>query len=62
MLGVQANTINQWRSRYSDFPAPLAQLSGGAIWDMNEVIAWADATKRNVLDRDYVAPGSRVAG
>jgi hypothetical protein len=58
VLGVQANTINQWRSRYPDFPPPLATLNAGAIWDVRAVIAWADATQRPVRHRDYVAPGA----
>jgi len=58
VLGVQANTVNQWRSRYPDFPAPLATLSGGAIWDIREIIAWADVTDRHVRLRHYTAPGS----
>lgn len=56
VLGIRPNTVNAWRQRDNGFPAPLATLKCGAVWDVSAVIAWADATKRAVVERDYVAP------
>lgn len=56
VLGVEANTVNAWRIRPIGFPEPIAQLKAGAIWDIREVIAWADRTRRAVEHRDYTAP------
>lgn len=60
MLGVEANTVNVWQRRQdatSPFPAPVVKLAGTAVWDIREVIAWADETGRPVKQRDYTAPG-----
>jgi hypothetical protein len=60
VLGVQANTVNAWRRRgdgVQAFPAPIVTLAGGNVWDIRDVIAWADATGRTVCQRDYTAPG-----
>ena len=60
VLGVEANTVNVWKRRQetsSPFPAPVVKLAGGAVWDIRDVIAWADETGRTVQQRDYVAPG-----
>jgi len=56
VLGVDANTINAWKRRSIGFPAPLVHLKSSAIWDVRQVIAWADATGRPVAKRDYRAP------
>jgi chromosome partitioning protein len=41
MLGASKQTIANWRSRYSDFPAPVADLRSGPVWAREEVSAWA---------------------
>ncbi|MET8864104.1 hypothetical protein ABZW11_14225 [Nonomuraea sp. NPDC004580] len=56
VLGVEANTVNAWRMRQVGFPEPVVQLKAGAIWDIREVIAWADRTGRTVEHREYTAP------
>ena len=56
VLGVAANTVNAWRRRPNGFPPPITQLAHGAIWDIREVIAWADSSGRKVVDRNYRAP------
>lgn len=45
-LGVDANTINQWKARYHDFPKPVRILKAGSVWDLREVRAWARETGR----------------
>lgn len=46
LLGVDANTINVWKVRHPQFPAPVRRLRSGDIWDKREVIAWATETGR----------------
>lgn len=46
LLGVDANTVNVWKIRHTQFPAPVRRLRSGDIWDRREVIAWATATGR----------------
>lgn len=58
VLGVAANTVNAWRRRTNCFPEPVVQLKAGGIWDIREVIAWADASGRSVGNRNYRAPQS----
>lgn len=46
LLGVHANTINAWKARDLDFPAPIRRLRGIDLWDRREVLAWAERTGR----------------
>ncbi|WP_165804680.1 hypothetical protein [Mycolicibacterium austroafricanum] len=46
LLDVDANTVNVWKVRHPQFPAPVRRLRSGDIWDQREVIAWATATGR----------------
>lgn len=46
LLGVHANTINAWKVRDLDFPAPIRRLRGIDLWDRREVLAWARRTGR----------------
>jgi hypothetical protein len=55
VLGIAPNTVNAWRRRDNGFPAPVVQLKSGAIWDVREVIAWADRSGRAVPHREYRA-------
>ncbi|MFC9688175.1 hypothetical protein ACFTSF_06510 [Kribbella sp. NPDC056951] len=55
VLGVAPNTVNAWKVRANQFPEPVLQLRAAAIWDIREVIAWADASGRPVVHREYRA-------
>lgn len=46
MLGVDGNTINQWKSRHSDFPKPIRVLKAASVWDVREIQRWATETGR----------------
>lgn len=46
-LGVEANTINVWKARHADFPAPVRRLKSGDLWDIREVQRWAEQTGRS---------------
>lgn len=38
--GRPVNTIQSWRRRYRDFPAPVVQLAAGPIWSWGSVAEW----------------------
>jgi len=46
LLGVKANTVNAWKIRDAQFPAPVRRLRSGDIWDEREITAWAKRTCR----------------
>ncbi len=43
MLGVTRQRASQLVRDYEDFPAPVAQLSAGRVWETSAVNAWAEA-------------------
>jgi chromosome partitioning protein len=43
LAGFTRQAILNWRTRYEDFPQPLAELKSGPIWQLSEVIKWASA-------------------
>lgn len=45
LLGVSRQRVHQL-SKASGFPAPIAELSAGAIWEREAVERWARATGR----------------
>lgn len=46
-LGIEANTINVWKVRHPEFPAPVRRLRSGDVWDVREVRDWAESTGRS---------------
>jgi uncharacterized protein len=40
--GRSVNTIQSWRRRHRDFPAPSVELAAGPIWVWSDVSAWID--------------------
>lgn len=38
--GRSVNTIQSWRRRHADFPAPLAELAAGPIWSWPTIATW----------------------
>jgi len=40
--GRSVNTIQSWRRRRPDFPAPSVELAAGPIWLWDDVSAWID--------------------
>jgi hypothetical protein len=40
--GRSVNTIQSWRRRHADFPAPSVELAAGPIWVWRDVSAWID--------------------
>ena len=43
MLGVSRQRVGQLVRDYDDFPAPVAELASGRIWETAAVEAWANA-------------------
>jgi predicted nucleic acid-binding protein len=49
--GRSINTIQSWRRRHADFPAPNVELAAGPIWVWDDVSAWIDRrSRRDVAD------------
>ena len=44
--GVKPDTVQQWRIRNLDFPAPLRVLAMGPVWLLSVVEAWLEQTGR----------------
>jgi uncharacterized protein len=47
--GRSANTVQSWRRRHPDFPAPVATLAAAPVWDWSDVAPWV-ARRPSVLD------------
>lgn len=41
LLGISKQRLSQLRHR-DDFPRPIAELTVGAVWDADEIRAWAE--------------------
>jgi predicted nucleic acid-binding protein len=44
--GRSVNTIQSWRRRHADFPAPRVELAAGPIWRWDDVSAWIGQRSR----------------
>lgn len=42
MAGVSKQAVANWRSRYDDFPLPVAELRSGPVWGRRDFLAWAE--------------------
>jgi len=40
MAGVSRQAVVNWRARFSDFPAPVAELASGPVWTKEEIEKW----------------------
>lgn len=45
-LDRNVRSVHSWRSRYPDFPEPVAELTMGLVWSWPEVARWARSTGR----------------
>lgn len=45
-LNVKRRTVDQWRQRATDFPAPRWTVGGRPAWNFDDVEAWAKRTGR----------------
>lgn len=44
--GVARATVDQWRWRHEDFPAPRWTVGGRPAWNWDEIAAWLSNTGR----------------
>ena len=42
LFGVSKQAASNWRERHANFPLPLASLRSGPVWDMQNIIVWAE--------------------
>lgn len=45
-LNVKRKTVDQWRQRHDDFPAPRWTVGGRPAWNLDDIEAWAKTTGR----------------
>ena len=57
MLGVSRQRADQLVRDYEDFPAPVAELASGRIWETTAVDAWATAHPVRPPGRPVSQPG-----
>jgi hypothetical protein len=63
LYSISKNSANAWVRRH-DFPAPVAKLAMGPVWDREQVLAWRrPVTETWVSSKDgrlkFAAPESR---
>jgi predicted nucleic acid-binding protein len=54
--GRPTNTVQSWRRRHADFPAPLVNLAAGPVWEWPDVARWI-AGRRGGAARTAREPG-----
>ncbi len=59
MLGVSRQRAGQIVRDYDDFPAPVAELASGRIWETAAVRAWAEAHPDRRPGRPTADPSPR---
>ncbi|CAN5771664.1 hypothetical protein BH23CHL7_BH23CHL7_05680 [soil metagenome] len=47
--GRPVNTIQSWRRRHGDFPAPVVQLAAGPVWNWPVVESWIAGRDRRLV-------------
>jgi chromosome partitioning protein len=60
MLGVTRQTVANWRTRRPDFPAPIAELRSGPIWNRSKVLEWAGENEIELATSE--SPASSESG
>ena len=45
-LGVTTSAVANWAIRLDDYPDPILVVGGHPLWDIREIIKWADRTGR----------------
>ena len=48
LFGVSRQAASNWRERHADFPTPVASLKSGPVWELPDILAWADERKMQV--------------
>jgi chromosome partitioning protein len=51
LLGTSRQAVGNWRQRrQGGFPEPMAELKSGPIWRRDDIVTWAEANGKAVLD------------
>jgi len=50
-IGQPRNTVNVWRRRYADFPAPVATLHMGQVYTWPDILAWLNTRRPAIAER-----------
>lgn len=50
MLGVVRQYVHRLSHEDPSFPAPVAELAAGRIWNRADIVKWAKATEREISD------------
>lgn len=66
LFGVSRQAAYNWRDRRSDFPSPAAALKSGPVWELPDILAWADEqgmkVKGSRIDWGDFRPDMRASG
>lgn len=58
LFGVSRQAASNWRERHADFPRPAASLKSGPVWELPDILAWADERGMQVKAAKAEALGS----
>jgi chromosome partitioning protein len=64
LLQVSRQTVVNWRSRRTGFPAPVADLRSGPIWNEGEILDWArdnDVAVASAIEPVAARAGTTIA-
>lgn len=50
MLGLTRQRVHQLTKENADFPRPTVVLKGGAVWERDAIVAWAERAGRELHD------------
>ena len=60
LFGVSSQAASNWRDRHADFPMPAASLKSGPVWELPDILAWANEREMQVKAAKAEALGSGV--
>lgn len=58
LFGVSRQAASNWRERHADFPTPAASLKSGPVWELPDILTWADKREMQVKAAKAEALGS----
>ena len=58
LFGVSRQAASNWRERHADFPTPAASLKSGPVWELPDILAWADEREMQVKTAEAEVLGS----
>lgn len=56
LFGVSRQAASNWRERHADFPTPTASLRSGPVWELPDILAWANERGMHVNTAKAEAP------